>query len=108
MDFKELREQLTDEMVKSILIQFNVEPVLETAQEIIFPTCCHNLEGGSPKLYYYKNTKLFHCYTECSETFDIFTLLQKMYKLRGEEISLLILYLPNQVLINPCRPGNVV
>ena len=88
MDFKELREQLTDEMVKSILIQFNVEPVLETAQEIIFPTCCHNLEGGSPKLYYYKNTKLFHCYTECSETFDIFTLLQKMYKLRGEEISL--------------------
>ena len=88
MDFKELREQLTDEMVKSILIQFNVEPVLETAQEIIFPTCCHNLEGGSPKLYYYKNTKLFHCYTECSETFDIFTLLQKMYKLRGKEISL--------------------
>lgn len=88
MDFKELREQLTDEMIKSILIQFNVEPVLETAQEIIFPTCCHNLEGGSPKLYYYKNTKLFHCYTECSETFDIFTLLQKMYKLRGEEISL--------------------
>ena len=88
MDFKELREQLTDEMVKSILIQFNVEPVLETAQEIIFPTCCHNLEGGSPKLYYYKNTKLFRCYTECSETFDIFTLLQKMYKLRGKEISL--------------------
>ena len=88
MDFRELREQLTDEMLKSILEQFNVEPVMETAEAIVFPTCCHNLTGGGPKLYYYKNTKLFHCYTECSETFDIFTLLQKMYLLRGEEISL--------------------
>ena len=26
MDFKELREQLTDEMLKSVLIQFDVEP----------------------------------------------------------------------------------
>lgn len=89
MDFKELRDQLTDEMIKDILAQFNVEPVEETEESIVFPTCCHNLEGGSPKLFYYKNTKLFHCYTECSATFDIFTLLQKMYHLRGQEITLL-------------------
>lgn len=88
MDFKELREQLTDEMVKDVLAQFNVEPVLEDESSITFPTCCHNLTGGSPKLIYYKNTKLFHCYTECAASFDIFTLLQKMYKLRGEEITL--------------------
>ena len=88
INFKELREQLTDETIKDILIQFNVEPVDENADVIIFPTCCHNLEGGSPKLYYYKNSKLFHCYTECGETFDIFTLLQKMYKLRGKDISI--------------------
>ncbi len=88
MDFKELREQLTDEMVKDILGQFNVEPFDENENEIIFPTCCHNLVGGSPKLFYYKNTKLFHCYTECAASFDIFTLLQKMYRLRGEEITL--------------------
>lgn len=88
MDFKELREQLTDETIKDILGQFNVEPVDENENEIIFPTCCHNLVGGSPKLFYYKNTKLFHCYTECSASFDIFTLLQKMYRLRGEEITL--------------------
>ena len=88
MDFKELRDQLTDEAIKDILAQFNVEPVEENENEIVFPTCCHNLEGGSPKLFYYKNTKLFHCYTECAATFDIFTLLQKMYHLRGEEITL--------------------
>ena len=88
MDFKELREQLTDDTIKSILSQFDVEPVFETEDAIVFPTCCHNLVGGSPKLYYYKSNKLFHCYTQCCETFDIFTLLQKMYVLRGESITL--------------------
>lgn len=88
MNFRELREQLTDELIKNILSQFNVEPVTEDENSITFPTCCHNLEGGSPKLIYYKNTKLFHCYTECASSFDIFTLLQKMYKLRGQDITL--------------------
>ena len=88
MNFKDLREELTDESIKNILSQFNVEPVYEDESSITFPTCCHNLEGGSPKLVYYKNTKLFHCYTECASSFDIFTLLQKMYLLRGKEITL--------------------
>ena len=88
MNFKDLREELTDESIKNILSQFNVEPVYEDESSITFPTCCHNLEGGSPKLVYYKNTKLFHCYTECNSSFDIFTLLQKMYLLRGKEITL--------------------
>lgn len=88
MDFKELREQLTDEMIKNILLQFNVEPVYENESQITFPTCCHNLEGGSPKLVYYKNSKLFQCYTECAAYFDIFTLLQKMYALRGQDINI--------------------
>lgn len=88
MNFKDLREQLTDESIKNILAQFNVEPVLEDEKKIIFPTCCHNLDGGSPKLYYYKDNKLFHCYTECNGAFDVFTLLQKMYRLRGQEITL--------------------
>ena len=87
MNFRDLREQLTDESIKNILAQFNVEPVTEDETSITFPTCCHNLEGGSPKLIYYKNTKLFHCYTECAASFDIFNLLQKMYRLRGKEIT---------------------
>lgn len=88
VNFKELRQELTDESIKDILSQFNVEPVEENDSHIVFPTCCHNLEGGSPKLYYFKNTKLFHCFTECNATFDIFTLLQKMMHLRNKEITL--------------------
>jgi hypothetical protein len=33
------------------------------------------------KLYYYKNTKLFHCYSGCDETFDIYELFEKRYSL---------------------------
>ena len=90
MDFKNLREQLTDEQIKEILAQYDVEPVfgMETDKAIVFPTCCHNLTGGKPKLYYYKNSKLFRCFTECASVFDIFTLLQKMHELRGKPITL--------------------
>lgn len=73
--------------VCGILAKYGVAPVKETINYIVFPTCCHNLVGGSPKLYYYKSSKTFHCYTECGENFDIFTLIQKMEKLRGNDIS---------------------
>lgn len=89
INFEGLREQLTDEQVKDILLQYNVEPCIENADTIIFPTCCHNLTGGSPKLYYYKDSKRFHCYTECDSSFDIFDLLRRRHKLRGQDISVI-------------------
>ena len=53
MDFKELREQLTDEQIKDILGQFNVEPFSENETSITLPTCRDNLTAVSPKLVYY-------------------------------------------------------
>ena len=44
--------------------------------------------GHSHKLYYYDNTKLFRCYTECSSTFDIYDLIIKNKKNEGIEYSL--------------------
>lgn len=35
------------------------------------------------KLYYYKKNHKFHCFTECNENFNIFTLFEKRYKLLG-------------------------
>ena len=41
-----------------------------------FSTICHNQpHTGQHKLYYYASTKLFHCYTECSDSFDIIELV---------------------------------
>ena len=54
---------------------------------LLCDTICHNKPGeGSPKLYYYDNTKLFRCYTGCQETFDIFELTIKAYYTQSASI----------------------
>ena len=53
-------------------------------------TICHNRPGeaNGHKLYFYKDTGLFHCYTECGDSFDIFELLTKIYEVqKHEELS---------------------
>ena len=86
--FKEKRMRLTEEEIKGILAKFDVLPAYETDKAIVFPTCCHNAVGGSHKLYYYKEDKMFKCFTECDALFDIFDLIQRMDKLRGGRMSL--------------------
>ena len=88
VNFKELREKLSPDDIKSILAQYDVKPVKESEQYLIFPTVCHNVYGGSPKLYYYTDSHLFKCYTQCEGLFDIFELLIKINKLRGKEINI--------------------
>ena len=87
ISFKELREKLTPEDIKRILRErYNEEPYYDKEEQnyIIYRTCCHN--GDSHKLYYYKNTHLFKCYTHCG-LFDIFELIIKMEALNGFEIG---------------------
>lgn len=88
INFKELREKLSSEDVKRILLNQGVQAVKETDEYIIYPTVCHNISGGSPKLYYYKDSRLFKCYTQCEGLFDIFELLIKMSGLVGRKINI--------------------
>ena len=48
------------------------------------PTYCHNYktEDASHKLYYYKNNKVFMCYTECGGM-SIFKFLRNYYEAQG-------------------------
>lgn len=85
---KEYRDELSPEDVKRILRKFGVEPYREYTDKIIYPTVNHNLEGGSPKLYYYKRNKMFKVYTGKANLFDIFQLIIDMHNLRGKEITL--------------------
>ena len=81
-----IKESLSIEQVFNLVSELGGEPVMNngffTAQ-----TICHNHLGeGSQKLYYYDNTKLFHCYTECDpSTFDIFELVCKVKNIAGEK-----------------------
>lgn len=53
---------------------------------IIFPTICHNIDASeaSMKLYFYKNTKLFNCYTN-DGVMSIFKFMKTYYETRGIE-----------------------
>ena len=74
-DKAEIKDKLTLENIYDLLDEWGGEPEY-TNFGIISATICHNPPGvGSHKLYFYENSKLFHCYTGCDEpSFDIFQL----------------------------------
>ncbi len=77
-DKLEIRNSLTIENVFELLQEWGGDPEY-TDFGIVSATICHNNPGeGSRKLYYYENTGLFKCYTDCDSTFDIFELLIKI------------------------------
>jgi hypothetical protein len=81
----ELKESLTLEQVADLVAEFGGEPQIRDGM-IVSKTICHNPAGeGSYKLYYYENTHLFRCYTDCGETFDIFELVQKIKNNNNEQ-----------------------
>lgn len=78
MDANEIKYNLSENDVYSLLQDLGGEPY-EQGESIISRTICHNSEhDGSHKLYYNKDKKYFHCFTECSSSFDIFELIQKI------------------------------
>ena len=81
-DKDKIRQALTDSDIYSLLSDWGGQPI-ETSFGITSTTICHNKPGeGSRKLYYYSNTKLFKCYTECDCAFDVFDLYIKVMKIQ--------------------------
>ncbi len=82
---EEIKNNLTIDQITDILISLGGDPIPK-GDYIVCRTICHG--GDSHKLYYYDNTKLFRCYTECSDTFDIFELIVKIQSQGGDTYSL--------------------
>lgn len=77
-DKDELKLNLSIEQVFDLVTELGGEPRMESGF-FISKTICHNHAGeGSYKLYYYDNTKLFRCYTDCGTSFDIYELVRKI------------------------------
>ena len=89
MDEKERLEQIKNNLslnqVESLLSDLGAHPFRQN-NIIISKTICHC--GESHKLFYYDNTKLFRCYTECQDTFDIFQLVMKVQKTLNIDMTL--------------------
>ena len=81
-DKDSLKENLTIEEVFDLVAELGGEPRMTNENYFISKTICHG--GSHHKLYYYSNTKLFHCYTECGDaSFDIYELVLKVNKNAG-------------------------
>lgn len=83
IDYGQIIEELSIEHVIEILTQLEI-PFEDKGSYLVMPTYCHNhkSEDASKKLYFYKNTKLFMCYTEC-QGMSIFTFLKNYYEAQG-------------------------
>lgn len=84
IDYQELINGLSTERVKELLIQLGAEDVVEGPGYLITNTICHNEDASeaSMKLYYYENSHIFMCYTECGVQ-SIFSFLKHYYECRG-------------------------
>lgn len=81
-NYQSIVENLRDEDVFRLLEQLGAEPV-DKGTHFVCKTICHNEDPSeaSEKLYYYKNTHLFMCYTECGGQ-NIFKFLKNYYDAR--------------------------
>ena len=81
----EIKDALTLSNIFEILQDFGGDPEYSNFG-ILSTTICHNPPGeGSKKLYFYSNSMLFRCYTDCGEYFDIFQLIAKVAKIQWDK-----------------------
>ena len=85
IDYQAIMDNLTVEHVESILKKLGIE-YEDKGAFLLMPTYCHNhmSEDASKKLYFYKNSKIFMCYTECGAQ-TIFKFLKNFYEAQGIE-----------------------
>ena len=86
MDYEDLISNLDVDAVVSMMEKLGADRYVDKGTHIIFPTICHNEDASeaSMKLYFYKDTKLFVCYTSCGNM-SIFKFLKHYYETRGIE-----------------------
>lgn len=80
LNLDKIQQELTEEQLLSIMAALGASDYENKENYIIFRTICHNVnpDEASMKLYYYKSNHLFHCYTECGDTFNIFELIMRV------------------------------
>lgn len=86
-DKDKVKQQLTLDQIAEVVVALGGAYPFMSSTMLKAETLCHNLPGEAKdsKLYYYENTRLFRCYTECREAFDVFQLVQKAMEVQYNE-----------------------
>ena len=77
LDSAKVKDKLTVEQVIKIctFLQGDDTVFYDSRGNPIFNTCLDHPDGNSIKLYYFPETKLFHCFTGDGDSYDIFELV---------------------------------
>lgn len=102
MTATELKEKLTEDNIRDILTILGADFFYEDDDMWITDTICHG--GTKPKLYYYKDSKMFHCYTECGQM-DIISLVMNVKGYEPTEIYKVINWIYIKLNIDNCYYG---
>ena len=86
MDYAKIIENLNTDAIIHLMTELGADRYDDRGDYIIFPTICHNEDSSeaSMKLYFYKNNKVFVCYTSCGGM-SIFKFLKHYYEERQIE-----------------------
>ena len=69
-----LKKKITDVQIMDIMTELGIPHNFANENEVRYLTACHN--GDSYKLYFYRSSKSFYCYTHCG-ALDIVNIVEK-------------------------------
>jgi DNA primase len=78
MNPQDIKDMLTLNDITDILYELGGNPI-PRGNELYCRTICHG--GNKNKLVYYESSKTFHCFTDCKCSYDIFSLVSKVYNI---------------------------
>ena len=88
INYDEITEKLDVDSVIKLMKKLGADIIDDTEKYVLFQTICHHTDASdaSPKLYFYKDSHIFYCYTECGGM-SIFNFLKNYYETRGIEYN---------------------
>ena len=103
MTAQDLKEKVTEEDIRILITEHMGATVFYEDDDMwITETICHH--GTKPKLYYYKDSKSFHCYTECGQL-DIIGVVMGYKDYTMEEFQKAINWICIKLNIDNCDYG---
>lgn len=95
MNARDVIQLLNEQDIINLMLELGSEYPLKVNNGLAFSTVCHC--GHRKKLIWFRDTKLFHCYTDCGCSYSLFNLVGKVL---GLDFASSFKYVCNKFNIN--------